>query len=142
MIDFRMPSLGADMEAGTLVEWLIRPGDRVKRGDVVAVVETQKGAIEIEVFNNGVVTELVVPIGQLVPVGTVLARLNGEAPAVKAVPSTKPVAPAPPPVAPVMPARPVVAASVPLPPSTHPRSSPAARRLAAENGIDIKLLKG
>ena len=63
MTDFRMPSLGADMEAGTLVEWLVKPGDRVKRGDVVAVVETQKGAIEIEIFNSGVVSELVVPVG-------------------------------------------------------------------------------
>ena len=44
MIDFRMPSLGADMEKGTVVEWLKKPGDRVARGDVVAVVETQKGA--------------------------------------------------------------------------------------------------
>ena len=42
------------MEAGTLVEWLVKPGDRVKRGDVVAVVETQKGAIEIEIFEDGV----------------------------------------------------------------------------------------
>ena len=58
-----MPSLGADMEAGTLVEWLVKPGDRVKRGDVIAVVETQKGAIEIEVFSPGVVSELVVPVG-------------------------------------------------------------------------------
>ena len=48
-----MPSLGADMEAGTLVEWLVKPGDRVKRGDIVAVVETQKGAIEIEIFEDG-----------------------------------------------------------------------------------------
>jgi Biotin-requiring enzyme len=47
MGEFRMPSLGADREAGTLVEWLKRPGDRVRRGDVVAVVETQKGAIEV-----------------------------------------------------------------------------------------------
>ena len=74
MIDFRMPSLGADMEAGTLVEWLVRPGDVVKRGEVVAVVETQKGAIEIEIFNGGVVSELVVPVGERVPVGTLLAR--------------------------------------------------------------------
>ena len=79
MTDFRMPSLGADMEAGTLVEWLVKPGDPVKRGDVVAVVETQKGAIEIEIFHDGVMSELVVPVGQLVPVGTVLARLDGEA---------------------------------------------------------------
>src|SRR5689334_20783384 len=43
MVEFRMPSLGADMEAGTLVEWLVKPGDRVKRGEIVAVVETQKG---------------------------------------------------------------------------------------------------
>jgi len=50
VVDFRMPSLGADMEAGTLVQWLVKPGDKVKRGDVIAVVETQKGAIEIEVF--------------------------------------------------------------------------------------------
>ncbi len=49
-----MPSLGADMEAGTLVEWLKHPGDAVKRGDIVAVVDTQKGAIEIEVFEDGV----------------------------------------------------------------------------------------
>ena len=77
MIEFRMPSLGADMEAGTLVEWLVQPGDTVKRGDVVAVVETQKGAIEIEIFNDGTVSELAVPVGERVPVGTVLARLNG-----------------------------------------------------------------
>ena len=50
MTEFVMPSLGADMEAGTLVEWLKKPGDAVKRGDVVAVVDTQKGAIEIEIF--------------------------------------------------------------------------------------------
>jgi len=54
-----MPALGADMESGTLVEWLIKPGDRVKRGDVVAVVETQKGAIEIEIFDEGLVSEIV-----------------------------------------------------------------------------------
>jgi len=52
---FVMPSLGADMEAGKLVEWLVKPGDSVHRGDVVAVVETQKGAIEIEIFQDGVV---------------------------------------------------------------------------------------
>ena len=53
-----MPSLGADMEAGTLVEWLVKAGDRVKRGDVVAVVETQKGAIEIEIFEAGKIEQL------------------------------------------------------------------------------------
>ena len=72
-----MPALGADMEAGTLVEWLVRPGDQVRHGDVVAVVETQKGAIEIESFQEGTVTEIRVPVGREVPVGTVLACLDG-----------------------------------------------------------------
>ena len=50
-----MPSLGADMESGTLIEWLVKPGDRVHRGDIVAVVETDKGAIEIEIFEDAVI---------------------------------------------------------------------------------------
>jgi len=79
-----MPSLGADMEAGTLVEWLVKPGDVVKRGDIVAVVETEKGAIEIEIFEAGKVDELLVALGSTVPVGTPLALVGGaklEAPA-------------------------------------------------------------
>ena len=67
MTDFVMPSLGADMESGTLVEWRIAPGREVRRGDVVAVVETQKGAIEIEIFEDGVVEEICVPLGREVP---------------------------------------------------------------------------
>ena len=78
MAEFRMPSLGADMEAGTLVEWLVKPGDLVKRGDIVAVVETQKGAIEIEVFETGTLDRLLVRPGEKVPVGTPLAQIRGE----------------------------------------------------------------
>jgi pyruvate dehydrogenase E2 component (dihydrolipoamide acetyltransferase) len=52
MIEFKMPSLGADMEAGTLTDWLVKPGDPVKRGDIIAVVDTQKGLIDIEVFDE------------------------------------------------------------------------------------------
>ena len=74
---FSMPSLGADMEAGTLVEWLKHPGDRVERGDIVAVVETQKGAIEVEVFEDGVIDRLLVEPGTTVPVGTPLALVRG-----------------------------------------------------------------
>ena len=76
-----MPSLGADMEAGTLVEWLKRPGDRVKRGDVVAVVETQKGAIEVDIFEEGVIERWLVEPGTTVPVGTPLALIAGGQPA-------------------------------------------------------------
>jgi len=53
--EFRLPALGADMDAGTIVEWQVAPGSRVKRGDVVAVVETDKGAIDVEIFEDGVV---------------------------------------------------------------------------------------
>ena len=76
MIDFLMPSLGADMEAGILVEWRKRPGDSVKRGDIIADVETQKGLIEIEVFDEGVIGELFIKEGTKVPVGTVMATIN------------------------------------------------------------------
>ena len=80
MSEFRMPSLGADMEAGTLVEWLKHPGDAVKRGDIIAIVDTQKGAIEIEVFEDGVLDRTVVDAGEKVPVGTVLAMIRGAGP--------------------------------------------------------------
>jgi len=80
MGDFRMPSLGADMDAGTVSEWLVKPGDEVHRGDIVAVVETEKSTIEVEIFESGVVDEILVEVGQHVPVGTVLARLIGTGP--------------------------------------------------------------
>ena len=78
MAEFRMPSLGADMEAGILVEWRVRSGDRVKRGDIIAEVETDKGLIEIEVFEDGVVDQLLIEPGKKLPVGTVLATILGE----------------------------------------------------------------
>lgn len=71
-----MPSLGAGMDAGTLLEWYVSPGSEVHRGDIVALVETDKAAIEVEVFEEGVVADLVVPEGTKVPVGTVLAHLG------------------------------------------------------------------
>jgi pyruvate dehydrogenase E2 component (dihydrolipoamide acetyltransferase) len=81
MIEFKLPSLGADMTEGKLLAWHVQPGDRVKRGQVVAVVDTSKAAIDVEIWNDGVVQELLVPVGDKVPVGTVLATLRtpGEA---------------------------------------------------------------
>jgi pyruvate dehydrogenase E2 component (dihydrolipoamide acetyltransferase) len=73
-----MPSLGADMEEGTLLEWRVAPGDRIERGQVVALVDTDKAEIEIEAFHPGTVEALLVMPGQTVPVGAPLARLaNG-----------------------------------------------------------------
>jgi pyruvate dehydrogenase E2 component (dihydrolipoamide acetyltransferase) len=74
--EFRMPSLGADMDEGTLLEWLVAPGDHVHHGQVVAVVDTSKAAIEVEVFSDGVVDELLVEPGTTVEVGAALARLR------------------------------------------------------------------
>ena len=74
-----MPSLGADMDEGTLSQWLVHPGDRVARGDVVAVVETAKSAIEVECFESGTVDTLLVDEGTTVPVGTPLARIGTSA---------------------------------------------------------------
>lgn len=151
MSDFRMPSLGADMAAGTLVEWLVKPGDHVKRGDVIGVVETDKGAIEIEVFGSGTISELVVPIGTKVPVGTLLARLDtGEAPAptpaapVAAAPPPPVAAPMAAPMAAPVAAPPVTQAPKPPPPApgAHLSASPAARRLAAARGVALERVTG
>src|SRR5579883_805655 len=107
MGEFRMPSLGADMEAGTLVEWLKQPGEPVHRGDVIAVVETQKGAIEIEVFETGVLDRVLLTPGVKVPVGTPMAFIStpGGPPVTVAVP--RPAAPAPAPVQPLRPSPPI-----------------------------------
>ena len=75
-----MPTLGADMESGTLVEWHVTPGQRVKRGDVVAVVETQKGAVEVENLGRRRGRPTVVAPGAKVPVGEVLAHCARAAP--------------------------------------------------------------
>jgi len=136
MGEFRMPSLGADMEAGTLVEWLKRPGDRVKRGDVVAVVETQKGAIEVDIFEDGVIERWLVEPGTTVPVGTPLALIADGRPAAVAKVSEVPAIP--PAATPTVPPR------IPPPPPAAGRAkvSPAARRLAAERGIAFAGLRG
>jgi len=151
VVEFRMPSLGADMEAGTLVEWLVKPGDWVKRGDIVAVVETQKGAIEIETYQPGQIERILVDLQSKVPVGTPLAliRADGEAkPAAAPPPLTPPPPPAaaaPPPFAPPAPPSPRVITPVPPPvvPSVAARAaSPAARKLAEERGIDLSIITG
>lgn len=86
MAEFTMPSLGADMDEGTLLEWLVEPGDLVRKGDPVAVVETAKSTIEVECFETGTLAELLVEPGTTVPVGTPLALIG--------VPARKPEHPA------------------------------------------------
>lgn len=145
MGEFRMPSLGADMETGKLVEWLVVPGQRVRRGDIVAMVETQKGLFEVEIFADGVMGELLVQPGQTVPVGTLLATIdNGTAGAgegATAVPTGTGAEQKPPAAAPA------AAESAPEPaaqPAAASRiaSSPSARQLARELGIDLATVTG
>src|SRR5512144_1412615 len=82
MIEFKLPSLGAEMDEGTLLEWKVKPGDAVRKGDVVAVVDTSKSAIDVEIWQEGTVYELVHAVHDTVPVGCVVARLlePGETP--------------------------------------------------------------
>jgi pyruvate dehydrogenase E2 component (dihydrolipoamide acetyltransferase) len=133
MAEFRMPLLGADMEAGTLVEWLKRPGDVVHRGDIIGVVDTQKGAIEIEVFDDGVIQQLVVEPGTKVPVGTVLAVIDGPPVAAGAAPTvTAPPAPKREPPTPAS----ATPGAVPQAPPRQ-RVSPAARQKARALAVDL-----
>ena len=139
MADFLMPSLGADMDEGTVVEWLVKPGDVVHRGDIVANVETQKGIIEVEIWEDGVIEEILVDVGELVPVGTPLALVGlierdtittqgaveesgGKLPPVEDKPIAEPLS------------RPV---SPPPPPPTPP-----VRHLARELGVDLDRVTG
>lgn len=140
LTEFRMPSLGPDMESGTLVEWRIKPGDKIKKGDVAALVETDKGVIDVEVFSSGVVQSLLVQPGSHVPVGTVLAHLS-EGEGVEVAP------PAQPPVAEPVGAAPLQLTHPPVEPSRAPvqgrqRVSPAARVKARELGIDLTQVQG
>ncbi|MFN0251779.1 MAG: dihydrolipoamide acetyltransferase family protein [Kofleriaceae bacterium] len=124
-----MPSLGADMEAGTLLEWRVAVGDHVARGSVVGLIETQKATMELESFAEGVVEVLLVEPGAKVPVGTVLARLGS---AVSTTPSPRTAAPEP---APTVIAQPPTSAA-------RIRSSPSARRKARELDIDLSTIRG
>ena len=140
-----MPSLGADMQFGTVVEWRVKPGDSVKRGDVVALVETEKGVIEVEIFENGVVESLVVQPGQKVPVGATLATLSGDGKKVEAQAALSPAAVAVETATPVQPERPPFQASIPPLPGQETarlRISPLARKRAQELGVDLSTLTG
>lgn len=114
MAEFRMPSLGADMDEGTVIEWLVKVGDVVRRGDIVAVVDTTKSAIEVEVFTDGVIDQILVEPGTTVAVGTPLALL-GAAEGAVAAPGSAP--------------EPAVV-------------SPIVRHLAHERGLDLHDLTG
>ena len=133
MIEFKMPSLGADMEAGTLVEWLVKPGVNVKRGDIIAVVDTQKGLIDIEVFDEGIIRELVIKENQKVPVGTVMALIESAKEAT--IKDEKPLSEN---IIEEKKSEKIIITETP-----HGiKASPLAKRIASEKGIDLSTIKG
>lgn len=150
-IEILMPALSPTMEEGTLAKWLVKEGDTVSSGDLLAEIETDKATMEFEAVDEGVVGKLLIAEGsEGVKVNTPIAVLLGDdesadaigsAPAPAPAPSAKADAPAPAPAA--APAQ----ASAPAP--TAPRASgervfasPLARRIAADKGIDLAALNG
>src|ERR1700688_2362265 len=156
-----MPALSPTMEKGNLARWLKKEGDKIKSGDVIAEIETDKATMEYEAVDEGTLAKIVVPEGtQDVAVNAVIAVLADEGEDVKAAASAAKSAPAPKPAvapAPAKPATPPVAASPPnagkMPVSLQPMSvqtaganrifsSPLARRLANEAGVDLNRVEG
>jgi pyruvate dehydrogenase E2 component (dihydrolipoamide acetyltransferase) len=153
MPEFLMPRLGADMTAGKLVSWLKRPGERIERGDIIAVVETDKANVDVESFVAGVLEKILIEPGdERLPVGTPLALIRIEAgaapsapPAAAAIPAAAPVALAPQAVVPPAPIpSPQAPASAAPAPAAGERVhiSPAARKRALELRLDPTALAG
>ena len=149
-IELKMPALSPTMEEGTLARWLVKEGDSVSSGDLIAEIETDKATMEFEAVDEGVISKIMVAEGtDGVKVGTVIALITGEdedAAPVKpaAAPVAKAAAPAPkvevatPPPTPAPVSAPVSAASA----DERIKASPLAKRLAAERGIDLATLTG
>ncbi|HET7886244.1 MAG TPA: pyruvate dehydrogenase complex dihydrolipoamide acetyltransferase [Bradyrhizobium sp.] len=168
-INILMPALSPTMEKGNLAKWLKKEGDKVKSGDVIAEIETDKATMEVEAVDEGTIAKILVPEGtQDVPVNDVIAVLAGDGEDVKsagasagAKPAAAPAKAEAPPAAaapaPAAPAAKPAAAPAPQPAASptqqatpasqangHARtfSSPLARRLAKEAGIDISRITG
>lgn len=136
-----MPKMGDTMNEGTIVIWKKKEGDTVKEGDVIAEIETEKAAIEIEAFEGGVLTRIIVQAGETVPVGAPIAQIGDDAGAAPVAPAETP---APATVEPeVRPPAPMPNPSLSLPPAADRTvASPLARRIARENDVDLRLIKG
>lgn len=136
-IELKMPALSPTMEEGTLAKWLVKEGDTVSSGDILAEIETDKATMEFEAVDEGTISQILIPAGtDGVKVGTVIAMIAGEgedAAAPKAAaPAAKPAAPAPAPAAaapapaqlrPPLPHDQIRIASLPPPGETHCRAN-------------------
>ncbi|WP_332677912.1 pyruvate dehydrogenase complex dihydrolipoamide acetyltransferase [Brevundimonas sp.] len=147
MTDILMPALSPTMEEGVLAKWHVKVGDTVKAGDVIAEIETDKATMEVEAVDEGEVTDILVAEGtEGVKVNTPIARLKDEggaaAPAPKAAAASEKAEPVKAEAAPA-PAAPQKAAPAPAKADgERVFASPLARRIAAQNGVDLKSVKG
>lgn len=148
-IEIKMPALSPTMEEGTLAKWLVKEGDTVQSGDLLAEIETDKATMEFEAVDEGVIGQILVTEGsEGVKVGTVIAVMAGEGGEQKVAPVEKPAAPAPAPAPQPVAAAPAPVAVVPTPvpvptaPDSRVKASPIARRIAKAKGIDLATLAG
>jgi pyruvate dehydrogenase E2 component (dihydrolipoamide acetyltransferase) len=171
-IDILMPALSPTMEEGTLAKWHVKKGDKVRSGDVIAEIETDKATMEVEAVDEGTIEDLLVAEGtEGVKVNAPIARLSGDAaggsappaPAPKTSPEAKtsgegdrnavegaqppaqnmaPTPPPSPPVTPPPPAGEVLNAPAPRADGGRIFASPLARRIAEQKGLDLSALKG
>ncbi len=139
-VNIEMPKLSDTMTEGTLIKWHKKVGDTVEIGDILAEVETDKATMEMEAFDDGVITEILIHEGEKAPIGSVLAVLDGESadatppPAVEKPAETKPESTTPP----AGPATPVIARES----GERIKASPLARKIAADTGVDLSTILG
>ena len=151
MIQITMPKLSDTMLEGTLVKWHKKTGDKISIGDVIADVETDKATMEMEAFDDGVLTDILIPEGGVVKVGDPIATLDGgstesqKLPVAAKAPSAPAAAPAP------APAATAISSGAPATPRPKPRpsadgarvkASPLAKKIAQERSIDLSRLQG
>ena len=153
MPEVLMPRLSDTMEEGTLSQWVKHEGDQVRKGDILAVIETDKAAMEMEAYDEGMLTSILVEEGSSVPIGTPIAVIGDQATGVAAAPAAPRAAQAPAAAAPPSgqgPAAPGAATAVapppppalPPPPPEQVRTSPLARSLARKHGVDLAAISG
>lgn len=138
MNDLLMPKLGLTMTEGLVAEWCVASGDSVKQGDVIFVVETEKVANEITADADGVMGEILVPVGETVPVGAVVARWTGPGQRASAEAAVAPVAESKPAPQAAQPQ----AEATPVNPAGRVVATPLARRQAEELGVALQNVQG
>ena len=148
-----MPALSPTMETGNLAKWLVREGDAIEPGDVIAEIETDKATMEVESADEGTVGKIVVPEGaEDVAVGALIAVLLEEGEDKSALESVKEEAPKPKAEAPKEappkeepappPEQPATPAPIPQSSSGRVKASPLAKRIAGEKGVNLSAIQG